>query len=498
MNKNLIRISGLVAATSLVLAACGASTPPTPQIITKEVIKEVPKEVRVEVTKEVIKETVKEVVKPAADRTVVTWYVGLGAGSSEAQIVPEKAWVDKYNKSQDKYQLVIQIVDNAVAAQNLKAQIAQGNYPDIIGPVGKDGRAAFAGGLLDVTALIKKNNIDTTKYSQQLLDFVKDPDGQVGLPYAMFPAVIFYNKALFAEAKMNPPPTKFGQKYKMPDGKEVDWTWATLRDVAMKLTVDKAGKDATQAGFDPKTTRQWGFNQQWSDSRGMAVLFGGGGIVAADGKTAKVSDSYKQAYKWVYDGIWKDNFYPSGEEAGSELLAKPNEFASGNVAMSYTHSWFMCCMEGGNLKQWGVGVVPAGPDGKITVKMHGDTFSILKGSKNPDAAFNVMLDIMKSKELEQVYGGLPSGDAERAAFFTAKETQFKFKPGDVTWQVFLDSVPFPDVPSHESLTPNYLKAKQRMQDFQSLIQGKAGLVMDDEIAKLEKDLQKIFDEAAAK
>ncbi|MBP8242363.1 MAG: extracellular solute-binding protein, partial [Thermoflexales bacterium] len=320
----------------------------------------------------------------------------------------------------------------------------------------------------------------------------------VGLPYAMFPAVIFYNKALFAEAKLNPPPTKFGQKDKMPDGKEVDWTWATLRDVAMKLTVDKAGKDATQAGFDAKTTRQWGFNQQWSDSRGMAVLFGGGGIVAADGKTAKVSDSYKQAYKWVYDGIWKDNFYPSGEEAGSELLAKPNEFASGNVAMSYTHSWFMCCMEGGNLKQWGVGVVPAGPDGKITVKMHGDTFSILKGSKNPDAAFNVMLDIMKSKELEQVYGGLPSGDAERAAFFTAKETQFKFKPGDVTWQVFLDSVPYPDVPSHESLTPNYLKAKQRMQDFQSLIQGKAGLNMDDEIAKLEKDLQKIFDEAATK
>ena len=498
MKTNLIRISGLVAATSLILAACGASTPPTPQIITKEVIKEVPKEVRVEVTKEVVKETVKEVIKPAADRTVVTWYVGLGAGSSEAQIVPEKAWVDKYNKSQDKYQLVIQIVDNAVAAQNLKAQIAQGNYPDIIGPVGKDGRAAFAGGLLDVTPLIKKYNVDTSKFSEQLLNFVKDPDGQVGLPYAMFPAVIFYNKALFAEAKMNPPPTKFGQKYKMADGKEVDWTWATLRDLAMKLTVDKAGKDATQPGFDAKTTRQWGFNQQWSDSRGMAVLFGGGGIVAADGKTAKVSDSYKQAYKWVYDGIWKDNFYPSGEEAGSELLAKPNEFASGNVAMSYTHSWFMCCMEGGNLKQWGVGVVPAGPDGKITVKMHGDTFSIMKGSKNPDAAFNVMLDIMKSKELEQVYGGLPSGDAERAAFFAAKETQFKFKPGDVTWQVFLDSVPYPDVPSHESLTPNYLKAKQRMQDFQSLIQGKAGLVMDDEIAKLEKDLQKIFDEAATK
>ncbi|MEO6061764.1 MAG: hypothetical protein ABIQ99_07495, partial [Thermoflexales bacterium] len=142
MNKNLIRISGLVTATSLILAACGASTPPTPQIITKEVIKEVPKEVQVVVTKETIKEVIKEVVKPVADKTTVTWYIGLGAGSTQNQIEPEKAWVDKYNKSQDKYNLVVQIVDNAVAAQNLKAQIAQGNYPDIIGPVGKDGRAA--------------------------------------------------------------------------------------------------------------------------------------------------------------------------------------------------------------------------------------------------------------------------------------------------------------------------------------------------------------------
>jgi multiple sugar transport system substrate-binding protein len=498
MNKNLIHISGLVAATSLILAACGASTPPTPQIITKEVIKEVPKEVQVVVTKEVRVEVTKEVVKPAADKTTVTWYIGLGAGSSEAQIVPEKTWVEKYNKSQDKYNLVVQIVDNNVAAQNLKAQIAQGNVPDIVGPCGKDCRAAFAGGLLDITPLIKKYNVDTSKFNQALMDFVKDPDGQVGLPYAMFPAVIYYNKDLFKEAKLNPPPTKFGEKYKMPDGKEVDWNWATLRDIAMKLTVDKNGKDATQPGFDPKQTRQWGYNEQWANAQALGVVFGPVSEVAADGKTAKLNDNFKNGYKWVYDAVWKDHFFPSAEQEGSELLAKPNALASGNVAMAYTHSWFMCCMEGGNLKNWGVGVVPAGTDGKITVKMHGDTFSILKGSKQPDAAFNVMLDIMKSKELEQVYGGLPSGDAERQAFFAAKEAQFKFKPGDVNWQVFIDSIPYPDVPSHESLLPNHLKAKQRLTDFYNLVLGKAGLNMDTELAKLETDLQKIYDEAATK
>lgn len=502
MNNRLIKTFGFVSAVALLLAACGGGAAPTPVI--KEVIKEVPKEVRVEVTKEVVKEVVKEVpkevvkevVKPAADRVRVTWYVGLGAGSTANQIEPEKAWVEKYNKSQDKYELVIQIVDNAVAAQNLKAQIAQGNIPDIIGPVGKDGRSAFAGGLLDISPLIKKYNTDTSKFDPRLMEFLKDPDGQIGLPYALFPAVIYYNKDLFAEAKLNPLPTKFGEKYKWPDGREVAWNIDTLRELAMKLTVDKNGKDATQPGFDAKSTRQWGFNQQWADSRAMAVLFGAGSIVAPDGKTAKVTDNWKAAYKWIYDGIWKDHFYPSNEEDGSELLAKPNAFASGNVGMSYTHSWYMCCMEGGNLKNFGVGVAPAGPDGKVTVKMHGDTFSIMKGSKNPDAAYNVMLALLGSKELEQIYGGLPNGDAERKAFFESKEKQYKIAPGGVTWQVFLDSIPYPDVPSHESLTPNYLKAKQRMQDFQSLLQGKAGLNMDAELARLEADLQKIYDEAA--
>ena len=35
----------------------------------------------------------------------------------------------------------------------------------------------------------------------------------------------------------------------------------------MKLTVDTNGKDATEAGFDPTSIEQWGFEPQRDDLR---------------------------------------------------------------------------------------------------------------------------------------------------------------------------------------------------------------------------------------
>lgn len=495
MKNKLFRISALLAATGMVLAACGASTPPTPVTIIKEVIKEVPKEVQVVVTKETVKEVIKEVVKPVADRTTVKWYCCLGTGDSKDQQVIEKAWVDQYNKSQDKYNLVIEIVANAQAQANLKAQLAAGQIPDIVGPVGKAGRAAFRGSLLDVTPLIKKYNIDLSKFDANLLNFVKDDNLQVGLPYALFPAVTYYNKDIFDEAKMAYPPEKFGQKYKMPDGTERDWDVDTILAVAAKLTVDKNGKDSTQAGFDPKSTRTWGFDQQWASARSELTLCGAGDVYQGEGKPAKVPENWADCAQKIYDAMWKQGSYANGAARGSELLANPNEFASGNTAMTYVMSWYLCCIEGGKLKpnRVGFGIAPS-YKGKITAKIDGDTFSIMKDSKVADAAFNVMIDMQKSKELEKLYNGLPSADAERQTFFKTKQDQFKMKAGDVNWQVFLDAIPYANVPHHETWLPNYVKSEARLNEFRDLMRSKAGLDIKAEVTKLETDLTKIFAE----
>ena len=43
-------------------------------------------------------------------------------------------------------------------------------------------------------------------------------EGQLGLPFAIFPTFLSYNKELFDEAGLNYPPAEYGEPYIMPDG----------------------------------------------------------------------------------------------------------------------------------------------------------------------------------------------------------------------------------------------------------------------------------------
>ena len=68
-------------------------------------------------------------------------------------------------------------------------------------------------------------------------------EGQLGLPFAIYPSELYYQPDMFDEAGLDYPPATYGTQYKMPDGTMADWSYDTLRQVAMKLTVDNKGKD---------------------------------------------------------------------------------------------------------------------------------------------------------------------------------------------------------------------------------------------------------------
>ena len=63
-------------------------------------------------------------------------FVGLGAGSDEPMFEPQEKVVADFNASQDEIELVLEIVDADQAYSTLATQIAAGNAPDILGPVG--------------------------------------------------------------------------------------------------------------------------------------------------------------------------------------------------------------------------------------------------------------------------------------------------------------------------------------------------------------------------
>jgi len=487
------RLLALIVGFMLVLGACGGAASPAPASSTpgaSEAAAASPT-------------AAPAITAPPIDTTapgpnggvVVRWFVGLGAGGQPQQLQAEAEFVNAFNASQKDVYIALEIYNNNVAANILKTQIAAGNAPDIIGPVGVEGLNLFRDQLLDLQPLIDSTGYKVEGVPQELVDFFKlgENNATIGVPFAVYPSFLYFNKDLFDEAGLPYPPTKVGDKYQ---GK--DWDIAALRDAAMKLTVDANGNDATSADFDATKVVQWGFDMQYADNspRAEASLWGGNSLVSDDGKTAVIPDSVRTGEKWFNDGVWKDHFIPSTAQIQSDLLDKGNEFESGNLAMNESHTWFTCCVypaapAAPKVKNFGFAIAPS-VDGKITAKLHADTFSILKSTKVPDAAWTALTTLVASPELLTLYGAMPADPSKQQAFFDTVNATF---PGQtLDWSIPQAMLKYPDIPNHQSWVPNYAKAKPAWQAFQNSYRTKDGVDIDAELDKLQETLQGIYDE----
>src|SRR6478609_7959943 len=212
----------------------------------------------------------------AAGVTEIRWYCCLGGGDAPEQVTVEKQVVEAFNASHPNIHLTFEAVPYAGANDALATEIASGNGPDIVGPVGIGGANAFHGQWLDLAPLITKANYDLSGFPSNVVDIYKLDEGQVGIPFAIYPSALFYKKGMFEEIGLKEPPHKYGDQYQMPDGSMVDWNYDTALKVAKLLTVDKNSKDATDPAFDPKKITQWGLELQRDDLRGMGAYFGSG------------------------------------------------------------------------------------------------------------------------------------------------------------------------------------------------------------------------------
>jgi multiple sugar transport system substrate-binding protein len=500
MNKKLFALLSTVAVLMAFFVACG--TPPTPAapVIQTVVVKEVQTSAPV-IQTVTVKETVQVMAPtptavatdvPAPDKVQIYWYIGLGAGAQPAQIPLEKEWVEKYNASQDRIQVIPVIVDNKYARDNLTAQLAAGNAPDIVGPVGTAGRAAFPGQFLDLEPLIEEFKYDISDIDPAFTNFYKVEGALVGLPFAIFPSAVYVNKDLFTEAGLALPPQKLGEKYKFPDGTEAEWNFDTVAKLARLLTVDANGNDATSADFDPENIVQWGYNWQWNDDPRAFATYWCAHYPVKDNK-ADIPECWKEAIKFYYDAIWGTQPFSPNQAAIDSDLLKGNPFSSGKIAMGETHLWYTCCIDKTNVPNWDVAVVPS-YNGKTTSKMHGDTFAIMKDSKHPKEAFEVYTYMLGegSADLYTIYGGLPARKSQQTAFF--ENLDKNFAPNKANWQVFLDMIPFLDAPNHELGLPNNSKANDAFTKLGTDLRSNATLDVDKRIEEFIAELNQIYGE----
>jgi multiple sugar transport system substrate-binding protein len=426
------------------------------------------------------------------------WYCCLGGGEAPEQKAVEDKVVADWNAAHPDIHVTFEVVtyEGNVANETLATELQAQNGPDVVGPVGIGGANAFKGQWLDLAPLIQKNNYDLSGFPEQVVDIYKLDEGQVGIPFAIYPSVLFYRKGAFQEAGLNEPPHKWGDKYTMADGSQVDWTFDTAREIGKKLTVDKNGKDATQSGFDPKKISQWGFELQRDDLRGTGAYFGAGQLsTGTDGKTVQIPDSWAAGWKYYYQSIHTDHMDMTDAQFQSKDI-NPNDypFFTGNLAMSVNFLWSTYGLS--DVDDWDMAAIPS-YNGKQTSVLNADTFRILKSSKHPDEAFQFLTYLLgdASQDLLTAYGGFPARTADQQAGIAALQGQFK---NTVDWQVAVDGANFPDNPNFESWMPAYNESLGLIGSGGKYLTRwgtTAGLDMDAEIASLKKDLQAIWDKA---
>src|SRR5688500_8743393 len=195
-------------------------------------------------------------------KVCIRWFVGLGTGTDAPQIAAQEEVVADFNASQDEIQLILEIVPFDAARDTLSTQIASGNGPDIVGPVGWGGSNDFFGQWLDIGPYIESSGVDLSIFDPALVEFYQTEEGQVGLPCAALPRTTYCQPARFNEVGLEYPPQVYGEKYVL-DGEEVDWNWETVTEVAKRLTIDVNGNTAIDEGFDPEQIVQVGYEPQW-------------------------------------------------------------------------------------------------------------------------------------------------------------------------------------------------------------------------------------------
>ncbi len=137
---------------------------------------------------------------------------------------------------------------------------------------------------------------------------VGTPEGQVGLPLAVYPSVLFYNRQLFDNAGLEYPPDMYSEGYVMPDGSKVEWSWETLGNVARRLTLDSGGRNIIESGFETEHIAQYGFTWQYENHPNYwGSYWASGSMLAPGGSTGnyivQVPDAWRASWEWTYDAI---------------------------------------------------------------------------------------------------------------------------------------------------------------------------------------------------
>ncbi len=265
-----------------------------------------------------------------------------------------------------------------------KTLVAGGNLPDVF-VMGSWNyfEAARDGVTADITDLLARSGTPTSDFTSTIIKGMTSADGKLyGLPMGYNIQSLFYNKAMFDKA---------GLSYPAADG---SYTYDDLRQWSAKLTLDKAGRNATEPGFDAKSIKQYGYFNFAAGpiEPGYAPVLAafGGGILGGEARNQCTADASGtiDGFQWLQDLMWKDHSAITPqlhqEEPGYARWVR------GQVAMQQgSHEQVLNVQQQNPTLAYDMAALPKGPAGNATLaQIH--IWAMAQKSEVKDAAWTFL------------------------------------------------------------------------------------------------------------
>ncbi|MFC4427847.1 ABC transporter substrate-binding protein [Deinococcus navajonensis] len=237
--------------------------------------------------------------------------------------------IKKFNDTHPTIQVRAQAQPWGTTWQQLPSLVASGRAPDVV-VINEDQVTGFIarGAVSPLTAAeMKAAGIDKSRFFGPLFETADYKGQSYGVPVHSVAYVMFYNKDLMKKVGLDPskPPR----------------TRAEFLAAAQKCTVDKSGKNATQAGFDPKNLDTWGVSlyNNWVGARAAyaAILQNGGAMVDKNQNAAFNSPQAVSAVQFMVDLVQKYRVARPNSTEEAELAA----FSQGKVCMFPSGQWYL-------------------------------------------------------------------------------------------------------------------------------------------------------------
>lgn len=266
--------------------------------------------------------------------------------------------------------VTVEVTPFADYGRKLAVQIASGDAPDIGWVAERDVPTMIASNnLANLNALGKDSAFGLGDFATSSLTLWKRGNNLYGIPFSNSPLVLFYNKDLFAQAKVADPLTQYAKG---------GWTYQNFQQSALSIKQKTGSYGARVMRLDPKA---------WAGGL-LAVLWSnGGGVYDKSMKCNLNSAGSVQAFNLMQTMMFKDQSMPRPGDQTS--------FDGGKLGMYLDNISYAGQLKDAKFK-WGIAPLPKGSAGRVT-QLGQAGYAVFSKGKNQAEAVN-FLKFLASKE----------------------------------------------------------------------------------------------------